>query len=413
MEWIRSLKTVLAYIEENLRDEISIEEMSGKVYISPFYLQKGFRILTGYSVGEYIRNRRLYEAAADISRGDKIIDVAGRYGYETQESFTKAFTRFHGATPGKIRKDFRQARIFLPLNIHIEITGGEKMDYTVSPMGGFKVIGFEREFTYDEAYEKIPRFWDEICEKYCNNTIYAGKAPSCPEAQAIKDYCIGEYGVCIDDVGEGKFRYLIAGKYTGGDVPASMTLFEFPQSEWAKFSCTGPIPHALQALNTHIFREWLPGNPEFEMNGCYNVEWYSRDGEKSDPDYKSGIWIPVRRYADEAAEKWGDTEAYKENAKKSAARSKQQNKEASDGMMEIFARFGEIKEESPASPNAKKLAAELKKYITDNFYNCTDEIFSGLADMYCADGRFKENIDRKGGAGTAEFAAKAIKEYLK
>ena len=218
--------------------------------------------------------------------------------------------------------------------------------------------------------------------------------------------------MCIDDVGNGKFRYIIAGKYNGGDVPETMTLFELPQGEWAKFSCTGPMPHALQALNTYIFKEWLPGNPEFEMSGCYNVEWYSRDGEKSDPDYKSGIWIPVKRYADEARERWGDTAAYKESAGKSAARSKQQNKEASDGMMEIFARFGEIKEESPASPNAKKLAAELKKYITDNFYNCTDEIFSGLADMYCADGRFRENIDRKGGEGTAEFAAKAIKEYL-
>ncbi len=285
------------------------------------------------------------------------------------------------------------------------------MNYVISPMWSFKVIGFERVFSQETAYKEIPAFWDEICEKYCNHTIYAGKAPSCPEEQAIIDNCIGEYAVCIDDVGNGKFRYLIAGKYTGGAIPDGMTLFEFPQGEWAKFDCTGPVPDSLQSLNTKIFKEWLPGNPDFEMAGYYNIEWYSCDGNKSDADYKSGIWIPVKRYSDEVKSRWSDTEAYRESAEKAKKRSGTENTQVNDGLMQLFAQFGVIKQFGFDSQQANQLVAELKKYITDNFYNCTDEILAGLGQMYVDDQRFKANIDRVGGEGTAEFVAKAIEKY--
>lgn len=412
MEWLTSLKKTLLYIEENLNNDIDISDMAAKVYISPFYLQKGFAIMTGYSIGEYIRNRRLYEAAQLVAHSDeKIIDIALKFGYETPESFTKAFSRFHGATPSSVRRDPHLIRSFLPLNINIEITGGNQMNYQLSRMWGFKVIGFERVFSYETAYMEIPEFWDEICEKYCNNTIYKGQKPSCPEEQAIIDNCIGEYGVCIDDLGGGKFRYLIAGRYTGGNVPDSMTVFEFPQGEWAKFTCTGPIPESLQKLNTMIFKEWLPGNPEFEMSGYYNVEWYSCDGEKTDADYKSGIWVPVKRFSDEAQKRWGDTAEYKENSKKTGERTKEENDAVSDGLMDIFRRFGEIKNVSPSSESARVLANELKAYITDNFYDCSAEMLKNLGEMYVSDSRFKNNIDRVGGDGTAQFVSAAIEKY--
>lgn len=414
MEWLRTVKKTLFFIEENLFDEIDVNELAEKVFISPFYLQKGFQILTGYSLGEYIRNRRLYEAALKLSETDeKIIDVAFDCGYDSQESFTKAFTRFHGSSPNRIRNNKSLIRRFVPLNINIEITGGNKMNYVVSPMWGFKVIGFERIFSNETAYKEIPLFWDEICEKYCTHTIYAGLEPSCPEEQAIIDNCIGEYGVCIDDVGNGKFRYLIAGRYTGGEIPESMTLFEFPKCEWAKFKCMGPMPESLQTLNTQIFKEWLPGNPDFEIAGGYNVEWYSCDGEKTDENYESGIWIPVKRYENEAKERWGETEEYKQTEEKRSRRTKDANKNTDDGLMEIFERFGELKNLSPDSKDVQNLVGELKKYISENYYECSNVILKNLGLMYVSDERFKENIDRKGGENTAEFVNEAIKNFCK
>ncbi|MCQ2425482.1 MAG: AraC family transcriptional regulator [Lachnospiraceae bacterium] len=300
MEWTSVLNRTLALVEKNLTGELSASAIASlaakEVFISEYYLQKCFQMMTGYPLGEYIRSRRLTEAGKELaSESGKIIDIALKYGYETPESFTKAFSRFHGCTPSEAKRHPEKLRRFLPLTVSVQMTGGDKMDYTVSPMWGMKLIGFERTFSYEEGYREIPKFWDEICEKYCNHTIYAGLAPSCPEEQAIIDNCIGEYGVCIDDIGGGKFRYLIAGRYCGGEVPEGMALVELPQGEWAKFKAIGPIPEALQALNTRVFREWLPSNPDYEIAGGYNIEWYSCDGNQTDPDYESGIWVPVER----------------------------------------------------------------------------------------------------------------------
>ena len=297
MEWLTGIRTAIDYMEEHLRDDIDVTDVAKQVYISPFFLSRGFAFMTGCGISEYLRNRRLYQAALDLKEtDDKVIDIALRYCYDTPESFTKAFSRFHGASPSQVRGG-APVRVFLPLKINISIHGGNQMDYKITPMFPFKVIGFQRVFDNETAYEKIPEFWDEICEKYAKN-VYAGNEPANPYEKALVDNCIGEYGVCIDDMDGGKFRYLIAGKYTGGEVPEGMVLYEFPRGDWAVFDCIGPLPGALQSVNTRIFNEWLPGNPDYELSGNASVEWYDCiNGEKTDADYHSAIWVPVKKKA--------------------------------------------------------------------------------------------------------------------
>jgi AraC family transcriptional regulator len=295
MEWTTCIRTAIEYMEEHLEDSISSQDVADRVNISPFFLQRGFSVMTGYGIGEYLRNRRLYQAALDLrDTDDRVIDIAVRYGYESQESFTKAFSRFHGVTPSQARAG-AAVNVFLPLRININIQGGNQMDYKIAPMFPFKVIGFEKVFENETAQAEIPKFWDEICEKYANS-VYAGNEPANPYEKALVDNCIGEYGVCIDDIGEDRFRYLVAGKYTGGEVPEGMTLYEFPRGDWAVFNCIGPNPQTLQSVNNRIFSEWLPGNPDYELSGNATVEWYDCiNGEMTDPDYHSAIWIPVRK----------------------------------------------------------------------------------------------------------------------
>ena len=297
MEWLTSIRTAIDYIDEHLEENISAQDVADRVNISPFFLQRGFSLMTGYGIGEYIRNRRLYQAAVDLKETEwKVIDIALRYCYETPESFTKAFSRFHGVTPSQVR-DGAAIKVFLPLTIKLSVQGGSQMDYKIAPMFPFKVIGFQKVFDNETAYAEIPKFWDEICEKYANS-VYAGNAPANPYEQALVDNCIGEYGVCIDDIGGGKFRYLIAGRYTGGDIPEGMVVYEFPRNEWAVFDCIGPNPQTLQSVNTRIFSEWLPGNPDYELSGNATVEWYDCvHGEMTDPDYHSAIWVPVKKKA--------------------------------------------------------------------------------------------------------------------
>lgn len=289
MEWTQSLKLTISYIESHLLTEMTIQEIADTVCLSPFYFQKGFRIMTGYSVGEYIRQRRLYLAALEsLSGQEKVIDLAYKYGYQTPESFTKAFIRFHGVSPAQLRGNASKIKVFLPLKITVTIQGGNDMDFTVQHMDPVQVIGFEKSFSEDSSYKEIPQFWSAFSEKCTSKS-------NSSEVQQVIDSCmVGEFGICIDDLNDGKqFRYMIAGTYKGGPVPDGMQLYTLPAGSWAKFRCVGPMPGALQSVNTEIFKNWLPGNPDYEIAQGISVEWYSL-GEMSSPDYESEIWIPVK-----------------------------------------------------------------------------------------------------------------------
>ena len=119
----------------------------------------------------------------------------------------------------------------------------------------------------------------------------------------------------------------------------------------------------------------------------------------------------IDEYAAQAKASWGNTPAYKEFEEKSKGRTKEQDRDISLGMMDIFAEFGAIRTTDPASEEAQALVKKLQDYITENFYTCTDEILNGLGEMYSGGGEFTKNIDSYGGEGTAEFAHQAIEIY--
>ena len=299
MEWLSCIRKTIDILEEQLLecagldDDFDIGKVAREVGVSAFYLQKGFAIMTGVSIAEYVRNRRLYLAALDILSGRKVIDVALDFGYDTPDSFTKAFSRFHGVTPMQLKNEPHRLNTFLPLKINITIQGGNKMDYIIEESAEFTVIGFEREFAFDQGYEKVPKFWNEINEKHLAKAWQNSRPENAVEEAVIKNH-IGMFGVCIDSNDSKTFRYMIAGKYEGGEVPEGLSLYKVPKTTWAKFLSKGPLPGALQSLNTKIFNEWLPGNADWEIAQTMNIEYYM-DGDSSSADYESAIWIPVKR----------------------------------------------------------------------------------------------------------------------
>lgn len=296
MEWTETLRRTITYLENHLLDENPVADASREAYLSPFYLQKGFKLVTGFTMGEYVRHRRLYLAGLEMIAGrEKVIDLAFRYGYDSPESFTKAFRRFHGVSPAQLRQCPEKLQPFLPLQITLQIRGGHGMDFTIEKMGSFQVIGVERTFSADTSYAEIPKFWDEFITAHCV-PLWNGKKPETDLEKAVFDCNIGEYGVCIDTgAPDGQFQYMIAGLYDGRPLPEGLTVYALPAQTWAKFRCSGPLPESLQTVNTKVFQEWLPGNPEYELaQGC-NLEWYSMDKDTAAPDYESGIWLPVRK----------------------------------------------------------------------------------------------------------------------
>ena len=282
MDWIKIIENALRYIEENLSGELTVDRIAEKVNISPFYFQKGFSMLCGYSVGEYIRMRRLSVAGSELVTSDnKVIDLALKYGYDSPDSFTKAFTRFHGSTPTDVRRKGALLKSFAPLHIKIILDGGNTMEYSVEEKPAFRVMGVSKIFSYETANADIPQYWDEI------------------HVQAAVKPVEGMYGICFDEeMGGNRFRYMIADDLEEGKAgEKNLETYEVPRHTWAIFPCRGAMPLSLQEVNRRIFSEWLPAS-NYEIAEGYNIEYYSDSAEfkdgTQDPDYYAEVWIPVR-----------------------------------------------------------------------------------------------------------------------
>ena len=283
MEWIDRINEALQYIESHLEDEcLSVPDVARHIHFSHFHLQRVFSMMTDMTLSEYIRQRRLSLAGQALQWGGaKVIDVALKYGYDSPESFQKAFRRFHGITPAAAKRSNVQLRYLNPLRLQISLQGGTIMDYSIEVIPELTIIGMERRFGYEDSFTRIPLFWDEYFAK--------GYHQQCP----------GFLGVCFDSENSptGDFAYMIAHFADAGEpVPQGFVRRTIPAHTWAKFRSVGPIPTALQQLNRRIFTEWLPNNPEYEMADSLNIEVYT-EGDTSSDDYVSEIWIPVRRSA--------------------------------------------------------------------------------------------------------------------
>ena len=201
-------------------------------------------MLCGMTVGDYIRQRRLSVAGLEVLTTDrKIIDIALEFGYDSPDSFTKAFTRFHGITPAALRKSGGAVRSFAPLRIKGNIGRWSKhgmQDYEQRSV--YRSLPGKNINTRSDGAVAVPQFWAEHFAAGGGNVV------------------CGMYGINLDESMSGnEVEYLIADNYDPAkEIPDSFTTRTIPAHTWAVFPCTGRMPQALQGLNRQIFSEWLP-----------------------------------------------------------------------------------------------------------------------------------------------------------
>lgn len=282
MNWVKTIEDAIEYIERNLNEDLTVGRIAEEVNTSAFYFQKGFSMLCGYTVGEYVRMRRLSIAGEELLSSDvKVIDLAIKYGYDSPDSFTKAFTRFHGSTPTDVRRGGAMLKSFAPLHIKLTLDGGSTMEYRIEKKPAFKVMGVSKDFSYENANAEIPQFWNEVFK------------------QAAERLVLGMYGVCFDEEMAGnEFRYMIADDLDEEKAAEKhLDVHEIKEHTWVVFPCRGPMPLPLQEVNRKIFSEWLPAS-NYEIAEGYNIEYYSNPEDftngMQDAEYYAEVWIPVK-----------------------------------------------------------------------------------------------------------------------
>ena len=288
MDWVTSIHQAIQYIEEHLREELTIWEIAQQAALSPFYFQKGFAMLCGMTVGDYIRQRRLSAAGLEVLTTDRrIIDIALEFCYDSPDSFTKAFTRFHGIAPSEA-KHGGIVKIFTPLSVKLTLTGGSKMDYRIEKRGAFQVVCKRKRVGKPQsanATQDITAMWQEYGADGTIDRLIA----CMPEKPAMK----GLLGICFSSELDAKqFPYGIGVEYDGRKVDDALEIVTIPAHTYAVFTSKGKMPDAFIETYHRIVTEFFPQSTQYEYAENVEFEVYS-SADTSDPNYQCEIWIAV------------------------------------------------------------------------------------------------------------------------
>lgn len=289
MDQITAIQRAIDYTEAHLTDEIDYEAAAREAASSVFHFQRLFSMLCGYTLGDYIRMRRLSLAADELQRtGGKIIDIALKYGYDTPESFSRAFTRFHGITPTQARRG-GNIKSFSRLSVKLILDGGNLMDYRIEKRDAFKLICRKKQVNKpqgDTAAADISAFWGEFStdgtmEKLCKYASF--------------DNLRGILGVCFSgEMANSGFPYGIGAEYNGAPLTdGGFDIVEIPAHTYAVFQCKGKMPDAFKETYKKICTEFFPQSSTYEYGNGIELEVYP-SADVQNPDYTCEIWIAVK-----------------------------------------------------------------------------------------------------------------------
>ena len=295
MEWIAAMQQAITYMEEHLLEEINYEVVAKQVHTSGYEFHRAFSFLTGMTANAYIRNRRLSLAGREIVETDtKITDIALKYGYDTPESFTKAFTRFHGVAPKFAREEAAKLVLFNPLVIKIAVEGGKSMDYRIVQTKEQKFIALARSFSNeiinDEENHEIPDFWEECHDKNLVELLRNLR----PDGKK------NLYGLCTPmREGEDTFQYgigvLIDEETKDFDAEemksAGYCIWDVKPGTYVVFDCIGEDGDCISDTWSKFYKEFLP-QMGYEAEAETDYEIYFEQGRKG---LFCELWIPVKK----------------------------------------------------------------------------------------------------------------------
>ncbi|BCJ99460.1 AraC family transcriptional regulator [Anaerocolumna chitinilytica] len=274
MDWVDRMNKAIDYIEEHLTEEISEKEINNITACSFSMFQGSFTQITGVSLSEYLRRRKLTCAAYELQNTDeKVIDISLKYGYNSADAFTVAFKRLHGVTPTEARFSGVTLTFYCRIRFSLKIEGVDKMDYTTIERSSFKVIGIRRTTPYGGGT------WAIVKSDGSNEKI--------KEISGI----FYDLGLCFGFGDDGSNDYMCGIEWDKEDIEGLDT-YQYPSVTWLKFEANGSITgQTLGGVWKRIHEEFLPQS-KYKLSGLPTIEKYVKWDDADDMCIVE-IWLPV------------------------------------------------------------------------------------------------------------------------
>lgn len=287
MDSLKRMNDALNYIEENLDNEIDLKEVARLAFCSEYHFQRMFSFLSGISLSEYIRRRRLTVAAFELNNSNiRIIDLAVKYGYSSPDSFTRAFQGLHGITPSEARHNGKSLKAYPRMTFQLSIKGGNEMNYRIVEKEAFHIIGIKKRvpIVFSGVNPEIAAMWQSLNEGIITKLKELSNVEPLGLISASVNFSEGR----MEEKGE-LDHYI--GVATTQECPENLAKIEVKASTWAVFEAVGTFPDALQNVWGRIYSEWYPAS-NYEQAEGPEILW-NEHKDVTSPTFKSEIWIPV------------------------------------------------------------------------------------------------------------------------
>ena len=268
MEWLKRLGAAIDYIEENLDKEISYKKAADIACCSPYYFQRIFSYVFGISLSEYIRRRKMTQAAFELQRtNSKVIDIALKYGYSSPTSFNRAFQHVHGITPTAAKSMGSTLQAYPSIQFSVKVTGESAMTYHITERQSLHIVGIRISMVkeIEENLKIVPNFWKSVLQsdQFLKICRLSNQKPS-----KILGISVEKNPKEID--------YYI-GVATDISAPLGMYEYEIPAATWVVFENEGHLKEDVQRVFRQFSMEWLPFSgyqyaklPDMEVYPIYN-----------------------------------------------------------------------------------------------------------------------------------------------
>lgn len=279
MNIIESFNNTIDYIETVLDDEIDEKQVTQLSGYSYSMFSRLFSILTETTLSEYLRSRRLTEAAVILRDTDeKIIHVAFKFGYESSDSFGTAFKNFHGFTPSEVRNG-KPFKLVSRVQLALSVRGGKSMNITIQKKKAFTVAGVNEQNINSSL---CPSVWGKLFEKYSHDEL-----ARLGSGQSV--------GVCHDVENPSTINYMAG--YIVADIEKAKSMdldvLEVKEAEYAIVELTGRVPERIHDGWKYAMEVFFPEHG-FVHSGSPDFEYYY-EGDMDSPEYKMELWIPITK----------------------------------------------------------------------------------------------------------------------